>query len=329
MEIYTINQLQGIIENEIALQITELENSDPHGLYEPIGYTLRMGGKRLRPLMVLIGYNLFSDRLEAALPAALGIEIFHNFTLLHDDIMDKAEMRRNMETVHIRFSQNKAILSGDAMSFLAYRHLLRHPGSAMVSVLDLFSQTALEVCEGQQLDMDFETRDDVTEPEYIRMIRLKTAVLLGCSLKTGSLVAGAGDEAADLLYDYGINLGLAFQLQDDLMDTYGEEKIFGKKIGNDIVSNKKTYLLIKALENAGSEQKRILGDWLGKTTFDPDEKVRVVKSIFDDLNIKKLTELKISEYFNVARLILEKSELTDIQKQQLEKLSSFMFRRNY
>ena len=329
MEIFSFKQLNKIIENEIAVQIDNLMKLSPEGLYEPIGYSLLMGGKRLRPMMLLIGFNLFSDKMEEALPAAMAVEIFHNFTLLHDDIMDKAELRRNMKTVHVRFNQNKAILSGDAMSFLSYHYLLHCKSLSISKILELFTKTAIEVCEGQQLDMDFETRDDVTESEYIRMIRLKTAVLLGCSLKMGALLAGADDRMAGQLYEYGLNLGLAFQLQDDFLDTYGEQNLFGKKIGGDIVSNKKTYLLIKALEVANAEQKNKLYFWLNKVSFNPEEKITSVKSLLNELRINDLTSNKIFEYFNYASSILEMLELTEKQKGRLKLLSNNMIQRNH
>ncbi len=325
---YTIKQLQDIIEKETASQIGQLMNHEPAGLYEPIGYTLGVGGKRLRPVMLLLACNLFSENPEEALPAALAIEIFHNFTLLHDDIMDKAEMRRNMPTVHIRYNENKAILSGDAMSFLAYRFLLKCRPAMVERVLELFTTTAVEVCEGQQLDMDYEVQEDVTEHEYINMIRLKTAVLLGCSLKVGALLGNADTFSADCLYDYGLNLGLAFQLQDDLLDSFGHQNIFGKKIGGDIVSNKKTYLLIKALERADPDQKDRLSEWMHKQVFDPAEKIAAIKSVFSELNIEDLTRDKINHYFGKTLKILESLNLNERQKEQLESLNRMMIRRN-
>lgn len=329
MNLFSIKHIQDRIEDEISVQINHLKNLSPEGLYEPICYTLQMGGKRLRPTMLLLGFNLFSDRLDDAMPASIAVEIFHNFTLLHDDIMDKAELRRNMETVHFRFGQNKAILSGDAMAFLAYQYLLKCKSSSVSQIFGLFSKTAVEVCEGQQLDMDFESRIDVTESEYIRMIRLKTAVLMACSLKMGALLGNADAEMADSLYGYGLNLGLAFQLQDDLLDTFGEENVFGKKIGGDIVSNKKTYLLIKAFEFANDDQKKLLVSWLKQIDFNPEEKVKVIISVFNELGIKIMTQNKIREYFEKASAILYALKLNDKQKDQLELLSKAMIKRNH
>lgn len=278
------------------------------------------GGKRLRPLLVLMGYQLFDGKVENAVPSALAIEIFHNFTLLHDDIMDKAEKRRGQPTVHIKFSENAAILSGDAMSFLAYHFLLDSRTDKIRELLSLFTATALEVCEGQQMDMDFETKDDVTVSEYIEMIRLKTAVLLGCALKSGALLGGASPESAAKIYDTGINLGIAFQLQDDLLDTFGDELTFGKKIGNDIVSNKKTFLLIEALETAVGKDKQSLLGWMSASPFDPREKIDGVKEIFTSLGIQKKVEDEISAYTGRAIALLSEIPVDPARKVHLEAL---------
>ena len=226
----------------------------PQGLYAPVSYVLSIGGKRIRPLLMLMAYNLYREDVEHIFPQATGIEVYHNYTLLHDDLMDKADRRRGKPTVHKVWNENTAILSGDAMLVLAYQFMAQCPPECLKEVMDLFSQTALEICEGQQLDMDFETRKDVTEAEYMEMIRLKTSVLLSCSLKMGALLAGASPEDAGHLYDFGIHLGLAFQLKDDLLDVYGNPEVFGKNIGGDILCNKKTYLLIKAYEQATPSQ---------------------------------------------------------------------------
>ncbi len=289
-----------------------------------------MGGKRLRPVLLLMAYNLFSDEIEKALPAALALEIFHNFTLLHDDIMDKAHMRRNKPTVHQKFSDNSAILSGDAMAFLSYRYLmqLQCPSDQLFEVTQLFTETALKVCEGQQYDMDFENRQDVTEEEYLKMIKLKTAVLLACSLKSGALLASASPENAQLLYDYGINLGLAFQLQDDFLDTFGNQEKFGKKIGGDIVANKKTFLLIKALQEASESQKKKLEEWLGKKEFIAGEKIETISGIFRNLNIPEITEEKIDSYFIRASKILNDLPVEESKKRALKGLSNNMLKRN-
>ncbi len=325
---YSIKELQKIIGAEIKNRSEELKALDPVDLYNPVEYSLKIGGKRLRPVLLLLSYNLFSDDIKAALPAAVAIEVFHNFTLLHDDIMDKAEVRRNQPTVHKQFDENSAILSGDAMAFLSYKFLLEKKSEYLVDVIELFSKTAIEVCEGQQFDMDFENRVDVTESEYLNMIRLKTAVLLACSLKAGALLANATTEVANQLYEYGINLGLAFQLQDDLLDSFGDQKTFGKKIGGDILSNKKTYLLINALENSSDDLKNKLLNWINKKDFVAEEKIKAVKTIYTQLNIKTLTQQKIDVYFQKADAILRTIKVDDNKKQQLIVLSHQILKRD-
>ena len=325
---YSVEELQKIIAAEIKNRSEELKALDPVDLYNPVEYSLKIGGKRLRPVLLLLSHNLFSDKIEAALPAAVAIEVFHNFTLLHDDIMDKADVRRNQPTVHKQFDENSAILSGDAMAFLSYKYLLEKKSENLVDVIELFSKTAIEVCEGQQFDMDFENRLDVTESEYLNMIRLKTAVLLACSLKAGALLAGATTEVANQLYAYGINLGLAFQLQDDLLDSFGDQKTFGKKIGGDILSNKKTYLIIKALENSSGDLKYNLLNWINKKDFVAEEKIEAVKNIYTQLNIKTLTQQKIDVYFQKAAAILQNIEVSENKKQQLIVLSHQILKRD-
>lgn len=325
---YSIEALQKKINNEIDAWLEELSKNEPHQLYAPVKYALSIGGKRLRPVLLLMSANMFQDDIESGLPAALAVEIFHNFTLLHDDIMDKAEVRRNNPTVHKHFSENTAILSGDSMAFLSYRLLLKCRCEKLHEITKLFTETALEVCEGQQYDMDFELRQDVTETEYLEMIRLKTAVLLACSLKAGAQLADAENETAELIYDFGINLGLAFQLQDDLLDTFGNQESFGKKIGGDIVANKKTYLLIEALENANSGQKQELKKWLTKTDFNPAEKITAVSELYNQLGIKQLTEKKIDFYFDAAFEILQKLPVDEKRKLPLKNLSKKMLGRN-
>ena len=279
--------------------------------------------------MLLLSYNLFSEEIENALPAAFAIEAFHNFTLLHDDIMDKAEVRRNSPTVHRKFSENGAILSGDAMAFLSYRYLLECKSERLNDVIGLFTQTAIEVCEGQQYDMDFENRLDVTETEYLEMIRLKTAVLLGCSLKAGALLANQPNEFADQLYRFGLNLGLAFQLQDDLLDTYGNQKTFGKKIGGDIIANKKTYLLIKALNLASENQLAELTGWINTENSSDEKKIEAVTNMYNRLGIEEATEKKIDFYFEQSTKILQSINLGEIQKEQLKLLSKKILRRDH
>jgi geranylgeranyl diphosphate synthase type II len=286
-----------------------------------------MGGKRIRPVMLLLSYNLFQNEVRKALPAAMAIEVFHNFTLLHDDIMDKADVRRNQPTVHKKFNENGAILSGDVMAFISYRFLLEIKSDILPEIFELFTSTAIEVCEGQQFDMDFENRLDVTENEYLEMIRLKTAVLLACSLKAGAMLGKASKKVADSLYNFGINLGLAFQLQDDFLDTFGNQKTFGKRIGGDILSNKKTYLLIKALERAEGSTKSDLMEWLEKSDYDQNEKINAVTTIYDQLNIRELVEVKIDQYFKKALEIYEDIPLGGMGKEILLSLSNNMLKR--
>lgn len=316
----SVEELHEIIENAIIRQNTAWNNQKPVNLYGPVAYAMSAGGKRLRPLLVLMGYQLFDEQVENSVPAALAVEIFHNFTLLHDDIMDKADIRRGQPTVHKKYSENAAILSGDAMSFLAYRFLLHSQTGRMDELLSLFTTTALEVCEGQQLDMDFETRNDVTVEEYIEMIRLKTAVLLGCALKSGAILGGAPPEVAGNMYEVGINMGIAFQLQDDLLDTFGDERTFGKKIGNDIVCNKKTFLLIEALESAGEQARQSLLRWMSAGSFVPQQKIDGVKEIFDSLGIRKKVEDEIASYTGKAVSLISAVPVDTSRKVHLEAL---------
>ena len=326
---YTIIELQKLISDKIDQEIILLNETKPENLYQPVGYALGMGGKRLRPVMVLLACNLFTDEIEKAVPAALAIEVFHNFTLLHDDIMDDAEMRRNCLSVYKKYNENVAILSGDAMSIMAYNYLLKNPVSDTVSMIRLFSQTALEVCEGQQYDMDFELRTDVSIEEYIRMISLKTAVLLACSLKIGALAANAPKESADLLYEFGLNLGIAFQLQDDLLDVFADQDKFGKKIGGDIVANKKTFLLLKALELADEPTGKLLLDWINQTEFDEKEKIKAITRIYNELNIRTITEERINGYYQAAMQVWEKIGLEKDRKTELLQLSKLILNRDH
>lgn len=292
---YSFSTILQQVENEIrALQF----NTPPKSLYDPIEYILSLGGKRLRPALTLMACNLYTDRVEEAMYPALGLEVFHNFTLLHDDLMDKADKRRKKPTVHKVWNENTAILSGDAMLIAAYQLIGKTHPAYLKEVLDLFTQTALEICGGQQYDMEFETRDDVTENEYIEMIRLKTAVLLAACLKTGGMVGNAPAEDAEKLYQFGIHIGLAFQLQDDLLDVYGDPATFGKNIGGDILCNKKTFLLINACKQASAEQKRVLDEWMKKTAFDPQEKIEAFTSVYNELGIKEHTEERMKAYYN-------------------------------
>lgn len=272
----------------------------PQSLYEPIRYVLSLGGKRIRPALTLMACNLFREEVDEALSPALGLEVFHNFTLLHDDLMDEADKRRNQPTVHKVWNANTAILSGDAMLITAYRLIGQTDPRYLRKVLDLFTATALEICGGQQYDMEFESREDVTEAEYMEMIRLKTAVLLACSLQTGAITGGASEADAAHLYAFGIHSGLAFQLQDDLLDVYGDTATFGKNIGGDILCNKKTFLLINALRMASAEQRKLLSGWMEKMTFDPAEKIDAFTSVYNRLDLKNLTEQKIQYHYAEA-----------------------------
>ena len=269
----------------------------PTSLYDPISYVLALGGKRIRPVLMLLAYQLYKDHPEDIMMPALGLETYHNYTLLHDDLMDNADLRRGHETVHKKWDANKAILSGDSMLVLAYQRMMQCDARHLQAVLDVFTETALEIGEGQEYDMTFETRNDVTEDEYIEMIRLKTSVLLACATKIGAILADASQEDIHNLYKFGEQLGLAFQLQDDLLDVYGDSTVFGKAIGGDITSNKKTYMLINAVNRANDKQRSELTRWIEAKDFDREEKVRAVTAIYDEIGIRQLCEEKINYYF--------------------------------
>ena len=290
-------EIQNIVNNEIA----KLDfKSEPVELYQPISYALSGNGKRLRPCLALLSCNLFNNDIRNAIKPAIGVEMFHNFTLLHDDIMDKADIRRNKPTVHKKWNENVAILSGDAMLIKTYELFFELKPNILAKVIEVFNKAALQVCEGQQYDMNFETKIDVTTDEYIKMITLKTAVLLAASLKIGAIIGRATLKDANLLYNYGINLGIAFQLQDDYLDVYGDVKTFGKKIGGDIVSNKKTYLLISAIENAKDENKHKLLNLLYNKHIKSHEKIKEVTDIYNDLNIPQVLKEKLHFYHSQA-----------------------------
>lgn len=322
---YTRKEIQQLLED--SLQKEEIIR-EPRRLYEPIDYTMATGGKRLRPSLLLLACNLYKMDLTAAMPAALGIEFFHNFTLLHDDIMDNADTRRSQPTVHAKWNDNVAILSGDAMFIKAYEYLLKTQTPNYREMLEVFNTTALEVCEGQQYDMDFEDREVVSEEEYLEMIRLKTAVLLAASLKMGALVGEAPAEDAEMLYDFGLNLGLGFQLQDDYLDVFGDPKVFGKKIGGDILANKKTFLLIKALELAEGEDREALQSWLEQAEFEPEEKIKAVKTIYHKLNIADITKVKIHEFHRKAMDALSQLNLQKEAVHELEILAQKLIDRS-
>ena len=300
----------------------------PASLYEPVQYVLSLGGKRIRPVLALLGYNLWREQPEDILMPAIGLETYHNYTLLHDDLMDNADMRRGQQTVHKKWDANKAILSGDSMLVLAYQRVAQVPADKLQQVLDLFTITALEIGEGQEYDMSFETRNDVTEDEYIEMIRLKTSVLLACALKMGAILADAPQADADRLYRLGEQIGLAFQLQDDLLDVYGDPIVFGKAIGGDITSNKKTYMLINAFNRANNKQRAELERWVNAVTFNREVKVAEVTRLYDEIGIRQLCESKINYYFDLARDTLAEVELPAERKQALSAYMDELLHRN-
>jgi geranylgeranyl diphosphate synthase, type II len=299
----------------------------PELLYRPFEYVFGNGGKRIRPALTILSCNLFSESYEKAVKPAIGLELFHNFTLLHDDIMDKADVRRNKPTVHKKWNENVAILSGDAMLIEAYKMISKVDKEMLPEVLELFNTTALEVCEGQQYDMDFEERTDVVAEEYIEMIRLKTSVLIAACLKMGALIGGADKKSQDLLYDFGIQIGLGFQLKDDYLDSFGDAAVFGKKIGGDIVANKKTYLLIKALELANSQQKSDLL-LLMNESFNPELKIQRVITIYKELQIDSLIKNQMLNYYNHATNNLDSLNISAEKKEELLQFAKGLINRN-
>ena len=296
----------------------------PETLYEPIRYVLSLGGKRIRPVLMLMSYNLYKDDADTILPTACGLETYHNYTLLHDDLMDNADMRRGHATVHKKWDANTAILSGDSMLVLSYQRIAQCAPQYLPQILDLFTTTALEIGEGQQYDMEFETRDDVCEAEYIEMIRLKTSVLLACAMKMGAIQAGA---SAAALYRYGESLGLAFQLQDDYLDVYGDPSVFGKNIGGDITSNKKTFMLINALLRAEGQDKAELEAWIARKDFDRQEKVEAVTRLYTKLGIDRLARERIEYYTREALSCLDAVDTPDERKAELREYTMMMMRR--
>lgn len=301
----------------------------PKSLYEPIRYVLSMGGKRIRPVLMLLGYNLYKEDTDKILMNAIALETYHNYTLLHDDLMDQADLRRGHETVHKKWNANTAILSGDSMLVLAYERMAQCDSRHLADVLRLFTTTALEIGEGQQYDMEFETRDDVREEEYIEMIRLKTSVLLACALKIGAILADAPAEDADSLYKFGEQIGLAFQLQDDYLDVYGDSKVFGKKIGGDITSNKKTFMLINAFSHANEAQRQELEKWVNAKSFDREEKIAAVTRLYNEIGIDKMAQAKIAYYFEQSKKYLDAVQVPAERKEELLKYAQRMMKRKY
>lgn len=316
--------------NKVNLFISNLPyHRRPESLYEPIKYVLSMGGKRIRPTLMLLAYNMFRDDPERILMQAVALETYHNYTLLHDDLMDHADLRRGHETVHKRWNDNQAILSGDSMLVLAYERMAQCPADKLGEVLSLFTQTALEIGEGQQYDIDFETRNDVSEDEYIEMIRLKTSVLLACALKIGAVLAGASKTDADNLYKFGEQIGLAFQLQDDYLDVYGDPKIFGKAVGGDIVSNKKTYMLINAFNRANSSQRAELQRLINTESFDRDKKVAAVTALYNEMSIDKMAKNKMDFFYEQSQRYLDRVSVQEEYKCELRAYAERMMKRKY
>ena len=311
---------------ELLLQVNEaiaalpLER-EPRGLYEPIRYVLSLGGKRIRPVLMLMAYNLYREDVKPCIMPAIGLETYHNFTLLHDDLMDRAEVRRGKQCVHLKWNDNTAILSGDNMLVLAFQYMMQCPKEKLPDVMRIFSKTAIEIDEGQQYDVDFETRNDVTEAEYIEMIRLKTSVLLACALQIGATLADAPKEDAEALYRFGENLGLAFQLQDDYLDVYGDPAVFGKKIGGDILCNKKTFMLINALLNASEEDRAELQRWIESKDCDPDKKIQAVTALYTKIGVDRMAKERMSAYYEEAKACLDKVGLPELRKQMLREIA--------
>lgn len=308
-------------------------DKEPKGLYAPIEYVLSLGGKRIRPVLMMMAYELWKENGEDVLPQAVALETYHNFTLLHDDVMDNADVRRGKPAVHKKWNENTAILSGDNMLVLAFKWMQCLPSSlslgegVLADVLATFTDTAIEINEGQQYDVDFETRDDVREEEYLEMIRLKTSVLLACAVKIGALMAGAPKEDVENIYQFGVNMGLAFQLQDDFLDVYGDEKVFGKAIGGDITSNKKTYMLINALQKAEGEDKATLQRWIDAKEFDRQEKVAAVTAIYNKVGIDKMAKAKMEEYYALATKALDAINVPEGRKAALREYAAKMMKR--
>ena len=323
---YTADEILDKVNNFIANLPYERE---PESLYAPVKYVLSIGGKRIRPTLMLLAYNMFKDDPECILMQAVGLETYHNYTLLHDDLMDHADLRRGHETVHKRWNDNQAVLSGDTMLVLAYERMAQGLTDKLGEVLSLFTQTALEIGEGQQYDIDFETRNDVSEEEYIEMIRLKTSVLLACALKIGAILGGASQTDADNLYKFGEQIGLAFQLQDDYLDVYGDPKVFGKAVGGDIASNKKTYMLINAFNCADDRQRKELQRLIGAEVFDRDEKVAAVTALYNEIGIDKMAKDKMDFFFEQSKRYLDAVSISEERKLELRAYAERMMKRKY
>lgn len=321
---YSINQL--IDKANIAVEKIKY-SAEPKELYDPIKYILSIGGKRIRPVLMLMGYNLYREDVDVIINNAIALETYHNFTLLHDDLMDNSDLRRGNPTVHKKWDANTAILSGDTMLIMAYK--LFNEGVQNADALSTFIEATLGVCEGQQYDMDFEKRNDVTEEEYMEMIRLKTSLLLAAALKIGALLGGAEADDAKNLYDFGEKMGLAFQLQDDFLDVYGDPKVFKKKIGGDIVENKKTFMLINALQMATPTQKEELTKWITASEFDADAKIAAVTKLYTEIGIDKLAKEKIEQMFAKSLESLDKVNVAEEKKTELRAFAAKLLGRQY
>jgi geranylgeranyl diphosphate synthase type II len=320
-----IEKYKLLIEKEIDQ--LDYDFKQPSNLYEPIDYILSLGGKRMRPILCIMASDLFEGTRESAINQAMAVELFHNFSLIHDDIMDEAPLRRGKETVHVKWNSNIGILSGDAMLVKAYEFMSKAGPEHVPALLKVFNQTALEVCEGQQYDMDFESRTDVSIVDYLHMIELKTAVLLGAALKMGAIVAGASEEDQNHLYEFGRNIGIAFQLQDDILDVYADPEKFGKQVGGDIILNKKTFLLLRAFELADQENREALLSWTQKEKFNAEEKVVEVRKIYDALNVRTLATAQMNQYFDLGMEAMRRIKQSDEKKKPLISIAEQLMQR--
>jgi geranylgeranyl diphosphate synthase type II len=322
---YNQSELKKIVDKAI---INLSYNTEAEKLIEPVKYILSMGGKRLRPVISLMSQNLFTDYIDDGIMPAAGLEVFHNFTLVHDDIMDQAPVRRNFPTVHTKWNTNQAVLSGDVMAFIANECFLQAPTGCLSKVFSVYNKAAIEVCVGQQLDIDYEKMPVITLDEYLRMIELKTAALIAASARIGSIIGGAGEKDSDLLYHFGRNLGLAFQIQDDLLDIYGDARVFGKVPGGDIVANKKTFLLVKAFEIASVSQMKKLQDLFTSGDIDPEKKVEEVTDIYDRLNIRNITENLANEHISIAFGKLDSVNVNKERKEEIARITMSLIGRD-
>lgn len=323
----TLNNHSELFLNALQNFVATLNQKNPKELYEPMQYILSLGGKRMRPLLAYMGNDLFNGSPADANPAALAVEIFHNFSLVHDDIMDNAPLRRGKATVHEKWNNNIAILSGDGLLVKAYEELIKAKAEHIKPLIELFNKTALEVCEGQQLDMNFETMPEVSTNEYLHMITLKTAVLLGAALQMGAITANASYNDAKHLYEFGKNIGIAFQLQDDILDVFGNPEKFGKQVGGDIISNKKTWLLIEAIKQANGNTKETLNYWLNLKEFNPIEKVAAVKNVYETLNIRQQAEQEMNRFYELALKHLSEITADENKKQELKVFAQTLMNR--